>query len=462
VIEAETLGGHQVIWSTDMRVVIIGAGAAGLAAARSLCAAGISVVILEARDRTGGRIHTVRDPALDVPVELGAEFVHGKPPSVFEIAETARLPLEEMADRHEFWQDGKPTRRPDLFQRTDKIFDRLADPRLSDETFADFLAEIDAGEDARQMAANYVEGFDAARLDRIGTKALAQEKAAEDAIEGDRAFRFPRGYDGLVDYLGQECRSSGAELHRRTVATGVEWQRGRVRVSAVAVVYAPPEKSEIKFTADRAIITVPLGVLKTSDESPGALRINPRPPHLDLALGCLETGHAARVTLRFRPGFREENSGLIESKFIHSNDGAFPTWWTPLTPLPSMVVPALTGWSGGPKAERLARLSDAQLADRAIESLGRILALDANATRRSVEACYVHNWSADSFARGAYSYAGIGGIEARRRLAEPVENTLYFAGEALSTDGHASTVHGAVESGQLAATQVIEGMGRGW
>jgi len=148
----------------------------------------------------------------------------------------------------------------------------------------------------------------------------------------------------------------------------------------------------------------------------------------------------------------------MDSKFIHSNDDAFPTWWTSLAQ--SRTTPALTGWCGGPKAERLAELSDAHLADRAIESRARILAVNANVIRRNVEAWYVHNWSADAFARGAYSYAGIGGLEARRSLAEPVENTLYFAGEALGSDGHASTVHGAIESGQFAAKQVLEGIRR--
>lgn len=450
-----------------MRVLIIGAGAAGLAAARSLCAAGITVAILEARDRIGGRIHTLRDPGLDVPVELGAEFIHGKPRSVFEIAEAARLPVEEMAERHEYWQSGRPVSRPGLFQRTDEIFGRLADPKLPDQTFAQFIAQLDVDADARQMAASYLEGFDAARVDRISTKALAQENAAADAIDGDRAFRCLRGYDGVVEFLWQECRSRGAQLHLRTVVAAVEWQRGNVRISAVAAVSLPPkvdvsaaspspEKAEIDFTADRAIITVPLAVLRATDEAPGTLRIAPRPPHLTPALACLEMGHAARVTLRFRFSFREERSSLMESKFIHSNDDAFPTWWTSLRQSPSNTIAALTGWCGGPKAERLAGLSGAELRDRAIESLTRILAVSADAIRRNVEAWYVHSWSADPFARGAYSYAGIGGIEARRRLAEPVEDTLYFAGEAFSTDGHASTVHGAIESGQVAAKRLIE------
>ncbi len=437
-----------------MEALIIGAGIAGLAAARSLCSAGAKVELIEARDRIGGRIYTVRDPGLEVPVELGAEFVHGKPPSIFEALEAARLPIKEMTKRHEYWRNGKPVNRPDLFHKTDEIFERMADPNLPDQTFSEFIADVNPEEEVRRSAVAYVEGFEAARADRISIKALAQENSAQDSIDGDRVFRFSQGYHGLVEWLWQQSHSRGVRLHLSTLASTVQWRRDHVEVTARDSTNSSAEQT---FSADRVVITLPLGVLQSPEGAFGAVRISPLPPQLRPALDRLEMGHAARVTLRFRPGFREEHRALAESKFIHSDDPAFPTWWTPpLTASESKPTPALTGWCGGPKAERLAGLSEAQLAEDAIGSLARILAIREDTVRSAVEDWHVRNWSADPLARGAYSYARVGGIEARRMFAQPVEDTLYFAGEAADTEGHATTVHGAMESGQRAAARIVE------
>ena len=436
-----------------MEVLGIGAGVAGLAAARSLCVAGVKVCLLEARDRIGGRIHTVRDPNLPVPVELGAEFIHGRPRTILEIAEKAGLEIEATPARYEYWQKGRRVHRDDLFGKVEEIFERMSDPNLADQTFSEFLVRIDANREARQWATDYVEGFNAARADRISTWSLAHESRAQQSIGGDCAFRFQQGYDRLVDWLRRECVSRGAILHLRTVASAVEWRRGHVEVTARV---STKDSAEQVFSADRALITVPVGVLQAPEESPGAIRFRPQPPSLRPALVRLEMGYATRVTLRFRLGFREAHPALAEGGFIHSNEVAFPTWWSPPEGPGPRVTPGLTGWAGGPKAERLTGLSDVELAHRAIESLAAIVGAPFDAVGRDVEAWYVHNWSADPFARGAYSYARVRGLEARRSLTEPVEKTLSFAGEAVDTEGHAGTVHGAIASGQRAARQILE------
>jgi monoamine oxidase len=358
-----------------------------------------------------------------------------------------------MPGQYEYWQEGKRVDQNETFGNIDEIFERVSDPNLPDQTFAAFLAQISANQEARQWATSYVEGFNAARADRISTRSLAYESRAQQTIGGDRAFRFHEGYDCLVNWLWQECVSYGTILHLRTVASAVEWRRDHVDVTAQVSTNNPTTQV---FSADRAVITVPLGVLQAPDESPGAICFRPQPPLLRLALESLEMGYATRVTLRFRPGFREAHPALAEDGFIHSSEDAFPTWWTPTRRPGTRLTPGLTGWAGGPKAERLTGLSAAELARRATESLARIVGVHPDAVGRDVETWYVHDWSADPFSRGAYSYARVKGLEARRTLAEPVERTLFFAGEAVDTEGHSATVHGAIASGQRAARQILE------
>src|SRR5205823_13244540 len=177
----------------------------------------------------------------------------------------------------------------------------------------------------------------------------------------------------------------------------------------------------VQFSADRAIVTVPLGVLQAKDGEPGAIRFHPEPSELRGTLERLEMGQAIRITLALRRDFWAEQQQLSQAAFIHSDDPFLPTWWTSLDSAASLLTAdsskALTGWAGGPKAESLSRLSDAELADRAIQSLARILSVKREAIEARLVRWYVHNWSKDQFARGAYSYARVGGLEARRLLA---------------------------------------------
>src|SRR5262249_11865801 len=141
---------------------------------------------------------------------------------------------------------------------------------------------------------------------------------------------------------------------------------------------------------------------------------------------------------------------LPRLSFLLSDDEAMPTWWTS-DPLPS---PLLVGWAGGPRAARLAREPEAFIATRAIQALARVLGVAQDALESELEAWHLHTGSNDPFARGAYSFVRVGGLEAPRRLGEPVEGTLYFAGEATDASD-TGTVHAALASGLRAAREVI-------
>ena len=436
-----------------MEVLVIGAGAAGLAAAETLCSANVKVRILEARNRIGGRIETVRDPDLPIPIELGAEFTHGRPGEIFEIARATSLSIAEVTAKHRHLQNGRLRERYDLLSKIDEIFERMSDPALPDETFAEFATRTAADPEVRAWATAYVEGFNAARADRISTRALVQEMQASDAIDGERSFRIAEGYDRVAQRLYERCTSQGAICQLNSVVSGVRWRRGRVEVA----VQSSSGNSHAFFSADQVVVTVPLGVLQAPENARGTIHFDPPLAGLREALAHLQMGAAMRITFRFRNSFVKQRRQLFEPGFIHSGDEGFPTWWTTLAAAApgSAPIPALTAWAGGPKAERLSGLGDELVAGVAIDSLSRILAVKRDSIAPQVKRWYLHNWCRDPFARGAYSYAGVGGLEARRTLAAPVEETLYFAGEATETEGHPATVHGAIASGRRAARQIL-------
>lgn len=169
------------------------------------------------------------------------------------------------------------------------------------------------------------------------------------------------------------------------------------------------------------------------------------------AARALRFGHVLRLVLRFREAFWESNRDISAAGFLFSDERLFPTWWTPLP----VHAPMLTGWSAGPHADELLGQSRSVVVSEAIATLARVTGRARERLNGLVEAAYAHGWDEDPFALGAYSYVPAGALAARKRLAEPVAETLYFAGEAANLNGHSGTVHGAIASGKRAALQCI-------
>lgn len=418
-------------------MLVIGAGAAGLAAARTLCGAGVEVAILEARPRIGGRIRTVHDPLLPLPVELGAEFVHGRPRELWDIIESAGLAVHDVAGGHVCFQNGALTACENFFSRVDRVF--AAMEGAPDQPFQQFLQGCDCDEDAKSWATGYVEGYDAADTSRIGVHSLLRESHASGAIGGDAAYRIAGGYDAIARLL----LPPGGRLHLNAIATAVRWRRGHVEIEAKSARGHPLGP----WHANKAVITVPLGVLQT----PGALRFDPEPGPIAGAVRRLAMGNVVRITLRFRERFWEQRDELRRLSFLFSRDEWFPTWWTALP----LRAPLLTGWSAGPGAEKFAGRGEDFVVEQALASLSRLMAVGHARLEALLVASYRHDWQADPFARGAYSYVPAGALDAVEALAEPVEDTLYFAGEATSTEGYTGAVHGAIASGERAARRIL-------
>ncbi len=427
----------------DGDVVIIGAGAAGLAAAVELAEAGRRVLLLEARDRLGGRILTHHDGPDLPPIELGAEFVHGEHVVTWAYLRAAGLATEELPERRD---DGRRARFPDVYGALAKLLKRDANCGHADRPFGDLLRERRAaGDDPDTLDAvtRFVEGFHAADLSRIGTAGLRANDETEEE-DGQRQFRLRSGYDGLVRALEARVRRAGGEVRLGAVVTSVAWRSGVIAVETRA-----PDGTRTTLRARRVVATLPLGVLRAPAEAAGAVRFAPEPEAWRAALACLEMGPAARVVLRFDAPWWND-SGARPS-FIHGAGESFPVWWTRLP----YEAPIITGWAGGPAGAALAGLEHAAVVDRALVSLAAVFGRSAEELTRRLRGAYHHDWSMDPFARGAYSYGGVGAHAARALLRRPVENTLYLAGEAL-VDGRNGTVHAALADGRRAAREMLE------
>jgi monoamine oxidase len=179
--------------------------------------------------------------------------------------------------------------------------------------------------------------------------------------------------------------------------------------------------------------------------------LDPRPPGWVDALGALHMGAAFRIVIGFDTRWWAPD-GKPGPGFVYGGPEPFPVWWSALP----TRAPVLTGWAGGPRAATLSGQGEAALLRAALDSLASVFGRDVAELRSRSRLAYAHDWSADPFAGGAYTYGGVGAIEARATLARPVEGTLFLAGEAVAERGRNATVHGALASGRRAAAQVVD------
>jgi monoamine oxidase len=443
----------------DVDVVVVGAGVAGLAAGAELEGAGRSVQFLEARDRVGGRILTTRQTGLELPVELGAEFVHGGDAITMQLAASAGAVVAEAGGEHWRSRNGAIERLHGFWKKIDEVMSRLDPGRDPDRPVIEALPDItgDCSDDERQLLLDYIQGFHAADPMRMGERALAVAEGAgedDDDERSDRQLRILSGYDRIVSQLAIAVPD---RVQLGAVVERVEWSRGDVRVKARVL----QSGRAVEIRGRALIVTAPLGVLQARVPEPGAIAFDPAPTVALEAAARLDVGSVVRLAVRLREPIwstgrvrTPDGDSLARMAFLHA-DGEIPVWWTPAP----VLAPLLIGWCGGPPARELAQRGRASLECTAIDELSRQLHIDRAELEREIVSVGWHDWDADPFARGAYSYVPVGALEAQRTLSEPVDGTLFFAGEACAVKDP-GTVHGAIESGREAgrrAAQILRG-----
>jgi monoamine oxidase len=431
---------------------VIGAGAAGLAAARVLSGAGKRVCLLEARSRIGGRIFSLHLSDLPVPIELGAEFVHGESETTFGIINAASLAACELPDTHWWSRDGRWTSVDDFWERIDRVRAKIGALKR-DVSFDEFLrSRRDLSPRLCELARSFVEGYHASHADRISALTL-RSADQEQETSTNRQFRLAGGQDALIEWLRAGLDPQRVDLRLGTVAKVVQWSPRSVLIEC-------GDGERVRAAA--LIITIPIGVWKAPADQEGAIRFDPPLKEKANALAKIEAGHVVKIAFRFRERFWDDDQFVAERvttkrgapdtpiNFVHSSDRFMPTWWT-TAPVRS---PILIGWAGGTAADALLAEGESALRDRALDAMASAWRVPRRRLDTLLVGTFTHDWQSDPFSRCAYSYAGVGGQNAHDALAKPIRKTLFFAGEATSGD-ETGTVSGAIESGFRAAREAL-------
>ena len=405
------------------RVIIIGAGASGLAAGRALAGKGYHVTVLEANDRVGGRIHTW-DKGFSRPVELGAEFIHGNLKETLSLLEEMKVTPISVKGTHFSVSPHEITTGSPL-EEDWSIFFKALEGVNEDLTLHQFLESNFGGdnyEKLRSSIVHFAEGFDLADTRTVSSMAVRNEWQANDE---EHQYHIPGGYQRVIDHLASNLISAGGEIYTSTIASSVSWRQGEVKVLTTT--------GKI-FVADKVICTLSVGCMQKK-----MLRFHPAIPHYEDAFDVLGYGTVIKFLFEFRRNFWNEI--LPDASFIFS-DEKIPTWWTP----EPEKTPLLTGWLGGPSVKYTSSDTE-KLYQDAIQSLSSIFRRDPAFLIEQLLEWKIVDWTQAPFVYGAYTFPTVGSAMARHELTMPILDTLYFAGEGLYEGSSMGTVEAALISG---------------
>jgi monoamine oxidase len=415
-----------------MHILIIGAGASGLMAARTLQERNHRVTVVEARSRIGGRIYTHTPEGFSSYIDGGAEFVHGDLPltsSLLNQAEITMLPMNGAMYRYE---QGRLTHSNCFEEEWQTLMTKLNE--LQDDiplgTFLDTHFPQPHHAAFRKNIERFVEGYNAADVRDASAIAMRNEWAED---EDPQQFRPKGGYSRLMEFLVDRIGREHIFL---------DWKAMRVEHNASGVVIHSSDGRKIR--GDKVIITTSVGVLKTGDIS-----FNPPIPSLESQINNIGFEGVVRIVIEFDSAFWREVPEMKNLNFLIT-DATVPTWW-PHAEAPNII----TGWIGGPSVREHVK-TDQEYLTEAISSLAYIFGMEPGVVKSRIKASAVFQWLSDPYTHGAYSYAKLPTREAVEFFVKGLNNVVFFSGEALYTGPHKGTVEAALASGQDIANLILD------
>lgn len=402
-------------------VLVIGAGVAGLYAGLICQEQGIPFRILEASDEIGGRLGKLEGFA-DYPLDLGAQWLHGKNSILGDLINRSGTSISLDNSDQVFWFNGELVE--SIPQDVGAIFEMDDMPNVS---FAEHATQQGLGTEY-QYIVEALAGDQGADSNLLSAGMNAIEEINWNA--GDNDYKFEATFFDLIQR--EIAVKVGAQVMRNTVVNKIDYSGTKVVV----------ETNNLNYEADKVIVTVPLPVLQDGDiEFVPALTTEKT-----TAFGAMGMGAGMKVFLKFSNRFYDGNivGGSVSAAYADESTGK------------SGNDNVLLAFVMGKQAEDLAALgSDAAIATALIQELDQMYNGEAS---QSFESVYVKDWAAEPFVRGAYSYSTVETtVESRKVAAAPVAGKLFFAGEAMNTNGHHQTVHGAVETGYRAVREILRG-----
>ena len=413
-------------------VLVIGAGAAGLNAARFLHKAGVRVEVLEATSRKGGRVHALKGFA-DFPIELGAEEIHGEDSLVYKWAMEEKIPVLRHEGNNDLLHLGNR-----FLWCDEALQDKVAGQTLSllknlypyhgaDVTVEEYLKQNHFPTEARHFLDSRLGVEFGTTLNHLSLAGILQEGL--DWLKRETNFTLSQDYFSIMERRFAPLESM---IHYSKPVLSIDYRQKPVRVLT---------QGHETFEADAVIVTTPLAVLKEE-----GIDFFPKlPKEKKEVIHRIGMSPGMKIIFKFSKPFWPERL-----YFLHT-EGLFPQYWVTSKGKNSQNF-ILTAFLGGDRAAYCNTLPDYGVS-RALQGLDTIFG-NRVATRSLVDT-YVANWGRDPFYRGLYTFPTCNTNGLREKLAEPLEDKVYFAGEAVHTAGACGTVHGALETGEKAAQAIL-------